>query len=79
MTTMSEKAHKKSQASAAAAQTSIDTEPYRTMLARAHDRASRALGRYGEPKMSVQQLREATTTLTVSLSETALAEGRAGW
>ena len=78
MTTDSKKATTKSPAKPAA-KPGLNEEPYRGMLARAHDRASRALGRYGEPRMSVQQLREATSTLTVSLSETVLAERRAGW
>lgn len=62
-----------------AAHSVLEGEPYRSMLARTHDRALRAFARYGEPSMSVQELREATAGLPFSLSETVLAERRSGW
>ena len=78
MTIEGKKAPTKSR-SGTAPQSLLDGEPYRSMLARTHDRASRALARYGEPRMSLQELRAATAGLPVSLSETVLAERRAGW
>ena len=78
MTTERKKIPRKS-STGTAAQSVLDGEPYRSMLARVHERASKALGRYGEPKLSVQELRDATASLTVSLSETVLAERRTGW
>lgn len=62
-----------------AARLVLDEEPYRGMLARTRDQASMALARYGQPRMSVQELREVTMDLAGSLSDAVVAERRAGW
>jgi hypothetical protein len=54
-------------------------EPYATMIAQARGRALMVLGCYGEPKLSVQQLRQATAALSISISDAVLTERLAGW
>lgn len=57
----------------------LDEEPYSSMLSRMRDKARRALESYGDPKVSLEELREATASMKVSLSEKVLSERQAGW
>jgi hypothetical protein len=54
-------------------------EPYRSMIVQARGRALVALEHYGEPRVSVQALRQATQAVSISLSDAVLAERLAGW
>ena len=49
----------------------LDAEPYRTMIKNATEAADRALARYGEPTMSLEELRAA---LDAQLGDVSLAE-----
>ena len=58
----------------------LGIEPYASMLNKTQTAASRALEHYGEPSMSLEELRQATgTALRVSLSGEVLKERPAGW
>ena len=57
----------------------LDEEPYASMLSRTRDKAFRALEHHGEPKISLEQLKDATASLRLSLSEAVLSERHAGW
>lgn len=59
----------------------LDTKPYTDMVRRAGELAERALERYREPTMSVEELRAMVDGELpgVSLSELILKERRAGW
>lgn len=70
---------RKSKPSVAA--TMLDTEPYGTMFARTGEAASSALGQYGAPRMTLEELRRAIADACpdISLSETILKEREVGW
>lgn len=58
----------------------LDSKPYAAKVKKAGEAADRALRRYGEPRMSLAQLRAALDKeLTVSLTDLILKEREARW
>lgn len=59
----------------------LDSKPYADKVRRAGELADRALQRYGEPSMSLVELRETLDRQLhrVSLSELIIKEREAGW
>ncbi len=68
-------------AKTAVALSTLDADPYASILADAAKAARAALGRYGEPRMTLEQLRRAIADACpgISLSEAVLQQRETGW